>query len=57
MYATSALNPVRRTRVRTEGSCSGRDLISDVSFLTVAEVTTIMRVSKMTAHRTLHAGD
>lgn len=29
----------------------------DVSFLTVAEVATIMRVSKMTVYRMVHAGE
>lgn len=29
----------------------------DVSFLTVAEVAKIMRVSKMTVYRMVHAGD
>ena len=31
--------------------------ISDVRFLTVAEVATVMRVSKMTVYRLVHAGD
>jgi excisionase family DNA binding protein len=33
-----------------------RDL-SDVRFLTVAEVAEMMRVSKMTVYRLVHAGD
>ncbi len=33
-----------------------RDL-SDVRFLTVAEVADMMRVSKMTVYRLVHAGD
>ncbi|GAB4069803.1 helix-turn-helix domain-containing protein [Angustibacter speluncae] len=33
-----------------------RDL-SEVRFLTVAEVASIMRVSKMTVYRLVHAGD
>lgn len=33
-----------------------RDL-GDVSFLTVAEVAAIMRVSKMTVYRLVHSGD
>jgi excisionase family DNA binding protein len=33
-----------------------RDL-SDVRFLTVAEVAAMMRVSKMTVYRLVHAGD
>ena len=31
--------------------------ISDVKFLTVAEVATMMRVSKMTVYRLLHSGE
>lgn len=31
--------------------------MSEVTFLTVAEVATIMRVSKMTVYRLVHAGD
>lgn len=31
--------------------------ISGVRFLTVAEVATVMRVSKMTVYRLVHAGD
>ncbi|MGI8576805.1 MAG: helix-turn-helix domain-containing protein [Nocardioidaceae bacterium] len=33
------------------------DAFSDVKFLTVAEVATAMRVSKMTVYRLVHAGD
>jgi excisionase family DNA binding protein len=36
---------------------SAPDGISDVRFLTVAEVATAMRVSKMTVYRLVHAGD
>jgi len=35
---------------------AGRDL-SEMRFLTVAEVAAIMRVSKMTVYRLVHAGD
>jgi excisionase family DNA binding protein len=31
--------------------------LSEVTFLTVAEVATLMRVSKMTVYRLVHAGD
>jgi excisionase family DNA binding protein len=31
--------------------------LSDVKFLTVAEVAAVMRVSKMTVYRMVHAGD
>lgn len=37
-------------------SNSPREL-SEVRFLTVAEVATVMRVSKMTVYRLVHAGD
>ncbi|GLI26879.1 transcriptional regulator [Agromyces rhizosphaerae] len=33
------------------------DDLSDVRFLTVAEVAAIMRVSKMTVYRLVHAGE
>jgi excisionase family DNA binding protein len=33
------------------------DALSEISFLTVAEVATAMRVSKMTVYRLVHAGD
>lgn len=33
------------------------DAFSDVKFLTVAEVATAMRVSKMTVYRLVHNGD
>jgi excisionase family DNA binding protein len=33
------------------------DALSDVRFLTVAEVATAMRVSKMTVYRLLHSGE
>lgn len=33
------------------------DSVSDVKFLTVAEVAASMRVSKMTVYRLVHAGD
>lgn len=33
------------------------DGISEVKFLTVAEVASVMRVSKMTVYRLVHAGD
>jgi excisionase family DNA binding protein len=31
--------------------------LSEVTFLTVAEVASVMRVSKMTVYRLVHAGD
>ena len=36
---------------------SGPGDISDVKFLTVAEVATMMRVSKMTVYRLVHGGE
>jgi excisionase family DNA binding protein len=33
------------------------DSVSDVTFLTVAEVAAAMRVSKMTVYRLVHAGE
>lgn len=33
------------------------DGVSEIRFLTVAEVATAMRVSKMTVYRLVHAGD
>ncbi len=38
-------------------SSSSGDGLSEVKFLTVAEVATAMRVSKMTVYRLVHAGD
>ncbi len=38
------------------GSSTG-DNISDVTFLTVAEVAAAMRVSKMTVYRLVHGGE
>jgi excisionase family DNA binding protein len=35
----------------------GTERLSGVTFLTVAEVATIMRVSKMTVYRLVHAGE
>ncbi|MQA94257.1 MAG: helix-turn-helix domain-containing protein [Streptosporangiales bacterium] len=36
---------------------SGERPLSEVKFLTVAEVATIMRVSKMTVYRLVHSGE
>ena len=36
---------------------SPEERLSDVKFLTVAEVAAIMRVSKMTVYRLVHAGE
>jgi excisionase family DNA binding protein len=39
------------------GSPRGERPLSEVVFLTVAEVAAVMRVSKMTVYRLVHAGD
>jgi excisionase family DNA binding protein len=39
------------------GSPQAESRLSGVTFLTVAEVATLMRVSKMTVYRLVHAGD
>jgi len=36
---------------------AGERPLSEVKFLTVAEVATVMRVSKMTVYRLLHSGE
>ena len=36
---------------------AGETPLSDVKFLTVAEVASIMRVSKMTVYRLVHSGE
>ena len=42
----------------TRGDCE-RDVsnLSEIKFLTVAEVAALMRVSRMTVYRLVHAGD
>ena len=39
------------------GSFQPEERLSEVRFLTVAEVATLMRVSKMTVYRLVHGGD
>jgi len=39
------------------GSRQGEPAFADVRFLTVAEVASVMRVSKMTVYRMVHGGD
>src|SRR3984885_12138555 len=58
-YVTGALNPVRRARgfARKRAMMANETPLSDVRFLTVAEVATIMRVSKMTVYRLVHSGE
>ena len=42
---------------RKRAMMAGEPPLSDVRFLTVAEVATIMRVSKMTVYRLVHSGE
>lgn len=42
---------------RKSGEMADGNSFSDVQFLTVAEVADLMRVSKMTVYRLVHAGD
>jgi excisionase family DNA binding protein len=39
------------------GSPQAAERLAEVKFLTVAEVATLMRVSKMTVYRLVHTGD
>lgn len=41
----------------TTGSIQPEERLSEVKFLTVAEVATLMRVSKMTVYRLVHGGE
>ncbi len=50
----SPVGPVAR-RVPMVGMCMSS--FSEMNFLTVAEVAAVMRVSKMTVYRLVHAGD
>ena len=47
----TASGGVRRVRAMTTSS------LSEIKFLTVAEVAAVMRVSRMTVYRLVHAGD
>lgn len=44
-------------RTEEDTVAAGETPLSDVRFLTVAEVATIMRVSKMTVYRLVHSGE
>jgi excisionase family DNA binding protein len=48
---------VRCIMASNAGPNGGAGDISDVRFLTVAEVATVMRVSKMTVYRLVHSGE
>jgi excisionase family DNA binding protein len=55
-------NPCERTQQAGRGlamvaAADDATSLSDVRFLTVAEVATIMRVSKMTVYRLVHSGE
>ena len=45
-----------RCVVSVKGSGSNDRPLAEVSFLTVAEVASVMRVSKMTVYRLVHSG-
>jgi excisionase family DNA binding protein len=48
---------VRCIMASNAGRSGGGGEISDVRFLTVAEVAALMRVSKMTVYRLVHSGE
>jgi excisionase family DNA binding protein len=48
---------VRCMMASTNGPAGNSADISEVKFLTVAEVATVMRVSKMTVYRLVHSGE
>ena len=66
-----ALSSAKRARVNSGGEAGGRAHqkvrcemgsnlsgdISEVKFLTIAEVASVMRVSKMTVYRLVHGGE
>jgi excisionase family DNA binding protein len=57
-YVTGALNPLKCSASCERGSRMASETpLSDVRFLTVAEVALIMRVSKMTVYRLVHSGE
>src|SRR6201994_1505411 len=57
-YVTGAPNPVKCSASYGRGnSMTSETPLSDVRFLTVAEVALIMRVSKMTVYRLVHSGE
>jgi excisionase family DNA binding protein len=51
---TGPAQPVPSSDFRNQ---DGGERLSEVRFLTVAEVATLMRVSKMTVYRLVHGGD
>jgi excisionase family DNA binding protein len=53
----SRVHPALRPSQKIEVTMSTERQLGEVRFLTVAEVATIMRVSKMTVYRMVHAGE
>ena len=45
------------TATRADGGGKSMSSLSEMKFLTVAEVAAVMRVSKMTVYRLIHSGD
>jgi excisionase family DNA binding protein len=57
-YVAGALKPVKCSASCGRGNWMADETpLSDVRFLTVAEVALIMRVSKMTVYRLVHSGE
>jgi excisionase family DNA binding protein len=52
-----APTPIGDARTERSERSDRSEQLSDVRFLTVAEVATVMRVSKMTVYRIVHAGE
>lgn len=49
--------PCTRDKGRVKSMSSGERPLQEVVFLTVAEVASVMRVSKMTVYRLVHSGE
>ncbi|WP_425297514.1 helix-turn-helix domain-containing protein [Nocardia abscessus] len=45
------------SRVQREAATQGQPVLGGTQFLTVAEVASLMRVSKMTVYRLVHSGE
>jgi len=54
---TPASRPARLPAAKSAGENGRPEPLSEVRFLTVAEVAAVMRVSKMTVYRIVHAGE
>jgi len=46
-----------QTATRADGGGTSMSSLSEMKFLTVAEVAAVMRVSKMTVYRLIHSGE